>query len=211
MNTRSRARAIVFLLLSAIILVPFLAVAASRTYGVEIDAPATSEPTPEPTTEEPAPTQPVEPSPEPSVEPTPEPTPRSATGPTPTPEPTLETTPEISGSEEPSETTGPQPQAPQWKIGDPPVDMPPVRIEIPAGYSAENQIPIADQEGGVRGPGAYSVISEGVLLGNYMFDPVSSRQLLEMMRSPECDLGPFCGAIIVPSNGTINPGTPIIP
>jgi hypothetical protein len=167
------------------------------------------EPQEEPTTEEPAPTQPVEPSPEPSVEPTPEPTPRSTPEPTPTPEPTL--TPEISGSEEPSETTGPQPQAPQWKIGDPPVDMPPVRIEIPASYSAENQIPIADQEGGVRGPGAYSVISEGVLLGNYMFDPVSSRQLLEMMRSPECDLGPFCGAIIVPSNGTINPGTPIIP
>jgi hypothetical protein len=171
------------------------------------------EPQEEPTTEEPAP--PFEPTQEPSAEPTPEPsiepTPEPTIEPTPTPDPTLETTPEISGPEEPSETPGPQPQAPQWKIGDPPVDMPPVRIEIPAGYSAENQIPIADQEGGVRGPGAYSVISEGVLLGNYMFDPVSSRQLLEMMRSPECDLGPFCGAIIVPSNGTINPGTPIIP
>jgi hypothetical protein len=75
-STRSRARAIVFLLLSAIILVPFLAVAASRTYGVEGEAPATSEPTPEVT-------------PEPTGEPTPEPT----IEPTPTPTPTLEPTP----------------------------------------------------------------------------------------------------------------------
>jgi hypothetical protein len=48
------------------------------------------EPQEEPTTEEPAPTQPVEPSPEPSIEPTPEPT----IEPTPTPEPTTEPTPE---------------------------------------------------------------------------------------------------------------------
>jgi len=75
-STRSRARAIVFLLLSSIILVPFLAVAASRTYGVEGEAPATSEPTPEVT-------------PEPTGEPTPEPT----IEPTPTPTPTLEPTP----------------------------------------------------------------------------------------------------------------------
>ena len=80
MNTRSRARAIVFLLLSAITLVPFLAVAASRTYGVEIDAPATSEPTPEPT-------------PEVTPEPTGEPTPGSTPEPTTTPEPTQEPTP----------------------------------------------------------------------------------------------------------------------
>ena len=198
MNTRSRARAIVFLLLSAIILVPFLAVAASRTYGVEIDAPATSEPTPEPTPEV---------TPEPTGEPTPEPT----IEPTPTPEPNSEPTPEISASENPLETPGPQPQVPQWKIGDAPADIPPVRVETPVGYSPENQIPIADQNGNIKGPGAYSVISEGVLLGNYMFDPVASRQLLEMMRSPDCGLGPFCGAIIVPSDGTINPGTPIIP
>ena len=79
MNTRSRARAIVFLLLSAIILVPFLAVAASRTYGVEIDAPATSEPTPEPTPEV---------TPEPTGEPTPGPTPEPTTTPEPTQEPT---------------------------------------------------------------------------------------------------------------------------
>ena len=196
MNTRSRARAIVFLLLSAIILVPFLAVAASRTYGVEIDAPATSEPTPEPTPEV---------TPEPTGEPTPEPTPE------PNSEPTPEPTPEISASENPLETPGPQPQVPQWKIGDAPADIPPVRVETPVGYSPENQIPIADQNGNIKGPGAYSVISEGVLLGNYMFDPVASRQLLEMMRSPDCGLGPFCGAIIVPSDGTINPGTPIIP
>lgn len=80
MNTRSRARTIGFLLLSAIILVPFFAVAASQTYGVEGEAPATSEPTPEPTPEV---------TPEPTGEPTPEPT----IEPTPTPEPTLEPAP----------------------------------------------------------------------------------------------------------------------
>lgn len=80
MNTRSRARTIGFLLLSAIILAPFFAVAASQTYGVEGEAPATSEPTPEPTPEV---------TPEPTGEPTPEPT----IEPTPTPEPTLEPAP----------------------------------------------------------------------------------------------------------------------
>jgi len=80
-NTYSRARIIGFFLLSAIILVPFFAVAASDTYGVEGEAPATYEPTPEPT---PAVT------PEPTGEPTPEPT----IEPTPTPEQTLEPTPE---------------------------------------------------------------------------------------------------------------------
>jgi len=162
-------------------------------------------------TEEPALTPPVEPSPEPSIEPTPEPTIEPTPTPEPNSEPTPEPTPEISASENPLETPGPQPQVPQWKIGDAPADIPPVRVETPVGYSPENQIPIADQNGNIKGPGAYSVISEGVLLGNYMFDPVASRQLLEMMRSPDCGLGPFCGAIIVPSDGTINPGTPIIP
>ena len=200
MNTRSRARAIVFLLLSAIILVPFLAVAASRTYGVEIDAPATSEPTPEPTPE-----VTLEPAGEPASEPTLGPAEELI------PDPAAEPTPEISASEKPLETPAPQPQVPQWKIGDAPADIPPVRIEVPVGYSPENQIPIADQNGEIKGSGAYSVISEGVLLGNYMFDPVASRQLLEMMRSPDCGLGPFCGAVIVPSDGTTNPGTPIIP
>ena len=172
-----------------------------------------TEPQEEITTEElaPAPTPHVEPSPEPSVELTPEPsiepTPKPTIGAAPAPEPT----PEISASEKPLETPGPQPQVPQWKIGDAPADTPPVRVETPVGYSPENQIPIADQNGDIKGPGAYLVISEGVLLGNYIFDPVASRQLLEMMRSPECDLGPFCGAIIAPSNGNINPGTPIIP
>lgn len=87
MNTRSRARAIVFLLLSAIILVPFFAVAASRTYGVEGEVPIGS-PAP---SEEPSPIEspsesPIEPTPEPT--PTPTETPLPTTEPTPSPSPT---------------------------------------------------------------------------------------------------------------------------
>lgn len=88
MNTNSRARTIGFLLLLAITIIPFFAVAASDTYGLEGEAPATSEPTPEQTPEV-TPEQTLEPTPEPTLEPTPEPT----IEPTPTPEQTLEPTP----------------------------------------------------------------------------------------------------------------------
>ena len=81
MNTRNRARAILFLLLSAIILVPFLAVAASRTYGVEGEVPIES---PAPSEEQ----SPIESPSEAPIEPTPTPTE--------TPLPTEEPTPSLS-------------------------------------------------------------------------------------------------------------------
>lgn len=197
---RTYASVITTAILSAVILFPFIASAAGMAYGLEGDPPAESS----------------VPADAPSAEPTPSEAPSEE--PSPSPEETTDPSPEPSQSAEPSETPEPspsgpepQPQVPQWNIGDPANDLPPVRIEIPAGYSPENQIPIVDQSGNVKGPGAYAVISDGVLLGNYMFDPVASRQLLEMMRSPDCGFGPFCGAVIVPSDGTTNPGTPIVP
>ena len=201
---RTYASVITTAILSAVILFPFIASAAGMAYGLEGDPPAESS----------------VPADAPSAEPTPSEAPSEAPseGPSLSPEETTDPSPEPSQSAEPSETPEPspsgpepQPQVPQWNIGDPANDLPPVRIEIPAGYSPENQIPIVDQSGNVKGPGAYAVISDGVLLGNYMFDPVASRQLLEMMRSPDCGFGPFCGAVIVPSDGTTNPGTPIVP
>lgn len=159
------------------------------------DAPSES-PTAEPSpSSEPSPS--LEPSAEPSVDQSAEPT----------PEPTPDQTPEPSAPPTPS----PAPQT-GWVIGDPArTDVPPVRLEIPSNYNPNNPVPAVDASGNYAQPGAYTFYNGGVALGNFMIDPIASRELLELLRSPDCWAGPICGSVILPSDGTINPGTPVIP
>jgi len=217
---RTYASAIATAILSTVILFPFIAKAAEGIQEFdlsEFNSFYTPEPTPEPTldpTLEPTPESTTNGTSEPEASPLPSEslgvddqdapsTQQPETSESPTPDASAEPTPT------PTPTPTPEPANIGWLIGDQPrSDIPAREIQLPKNQN--NPVPVVNEGGAYNGPAAYTVIGGGVALGNFIFDPVASRQLLEMMRAPDCNLGPICGAIIIPSDGTINPGTNVV-
>lgn len=210
-----KSKLVLIAILSGIVAYPFLSQAISRAYGYDGEPrpsvsvePSISESQPAPT--DIAPFDPTAfeafstPTPQPSASPsaTPTNTPTEDQSPSGTPEaspdqetPTPQQSAQEDGKETPQPSQVPQSSEPTSRAPQPPtVHVPPPELN-----------PIAV----VRGPGAYMVIVDGVLLGNFLFDPAFSRELLGQMRSPDCNLGDLCRAIIAPIDGVIDPGTPV--